>query len=1021
MKTSFQILLLLLTSASLWAQPTAICQNRTLYLNASGLATLSAIDIGGSSINATNFYLNSVGTTTLSFNCNHLGANAVTMIAEDAGGLQSSCTATVTVMDTLAPTALCQLNLSKQLNATGVVTVFASQLNNASTDNCGISLIKINGQSSQQYNCANVGNNAATLSVYDLSGNVSTCMANITVSDNTSPVALCKTSITVYLDANGTAVVQGNQLDNGSSDNCAIVGFSINGQSSQIYTQANLGLNPALMQVSDGNNTEFCSSVVNVLDTFPAPCGSPDVVPPLALCQSNVVLSLPSTGNIVVTPAMLNNSSSDNCGIANMLVNGQSSLTLDCSNLGNNSLTLSVIDLSGNSSSCSAPVYLADNIAPAQVCHTPTVYLNASGLVTVSPQQLATATDACTLVNWQVDGQNQLLMNCADIGTHLVLVSVEDIFGNYTSCTAALTVLDSTAPAPLCNNLVVPLAANNTIAIDAVDVYGAGSTDNCFVDSIWVSQPLFDCQNVGNNLVQLYARDASGNIGSCTAIIEILDTVLPVAICQNVSLYLDANGSATLQASQIDNGSSDNCSIVNVMADNQSSLLFSCVDLGVHPTILTVWDNQGNAATCSSDVTVLDTFTFCPVLGHLVAVQAVSCDSLACIGAAEVEALGGVPPYFFSWSNGGTTALLSGLCVGVYSVTISDANADTAVVNNIVVGYSNGCVWPGDTDDNTVVDNMDVLPIALAFGDIGLPRPNATTNWQGQSAPDWNTALPGLPDHKHLDADGDGQITNNDVNVVAANYGQNYLRSNNFTSLTGNIPFYADSVSANEGANVSVPIRLGKLTELADSVYAIAFTVEYSPILVQAGSTSVTVGNSWLGNDLIQLYHEHAGIGRLDVVVGRKDHQPITGFGEVITFHTTIIEDVLRLNPDSFVCMPIELTNVRLIDHQNTTKGTKNMAGEVCIRVATGITAPNPLASSISVYPNPTDNLCTLISNDAAMQKLDIYDALGRLVDSRAATHPQQWQLSLAHLPTGCYQLQIHTALGIQRLRVVRE
>jgi gliding motility-associated-like protein len=49
-----------------------------------------------------------------------------------------------------------------------------------------------------------------------------------------------------------------------------------------------------------------------------------------------------------------------------------------------------------------------------------------------------------------------------------------------------------------------------------------------------------------------------------------------------------------------------------------------------------------------------------------------------CDGSLGVTVSGGTPPYFYSWANGATDALISGLCAGGYNLTITDANGCTA-------------------------------------------------------------------------------------------------------------------------------------------------------------------------------------------------------------------------------------------------------------------------------------------------------------------------------------------------------
>ena len=135
-----------------------------------------------------------------------------------------------------------------------------------------------------------------------------------------------------------------------------------------------------------------------------------------------------------------------------------------------------------------------------------------------------------------------------------------------------------------------------TLAANIVDDYdlspvieqypGAGMM---FSDSIWVT---------------IRASDFSANIDSCSFWVIASDTIKPVVSCKDTVRYLGETGQVTLNAYDIDTGSTDNCGIESM---ELSQSVFTGVDVGVNTVGLIVTDVNGNSATCDLQVTIIDT------------------------------------------------------------------------------------------------------------------------------------------------------------------------------------------------------------------------------------------------------------------------------------------------------------------------------------------------------------------------------------------------------------------------------
>ncbi len=73
---------------------------------------------------------------------------------------------------------------------------------------------------------------------------------------------------------------------------------------------------------------------------------------------------------------------------------------------------------------------------------------------------------------------------------------------------------------------------------------------------------------------------------------------------QDITIYLDASGSATITAADVVTSASDNCSVSDTTL---SKTAFDCSNTGDNTVTVTVTDPSGNSTSEEVTVTVLDT------------------------------------------------------------------------------------------------------------------------------------------------------------------------------------------------------------------------------------------------------------------------------------------------------------------------------------------------------------------------------------------------------------------------------
>src|SRR5690606_31254963 len=434
-----------------------------------------------------------------SFDCGDVGANTVTLTITDSNGNTDSATAIVTVEDVTAPVVVTQ-NITIQLDTTGNASITAADINNGSSDSCGIASMTLN---QYDFDCSHVGDNTVTLTVTDVNGNTDTATAIVTVEGMTAPAVVTR-NINIQLDATGNASISATDIDNGSTASCGIISMTL---SQYDFDCSHVGDNAVTLTVTDVNgNTESATAIVTV----------EDITAPVVVTR-NITIQLDVTGNTSITATDIDNGSSDSCGIASMTLDKSS---FDCGDVGANTVTLTVTDVHGNTDSATATVTVEDITAPVVETRNVTIQLDATGTASIDAADIDNgSTDSCGIASMTLD---KFSFDCGDVGANTVTLTLTDVNGNTDTATAIVTVEDITAPVVVTRSITIQLDATGNASISAADIDN-GSTDSCGIASMTLSQNSFDCGDVGANTVTLTVTDVNGNTESATAIVTVED------------------------------------------------------------------------------------------------------------------------------------------------------------------------------------------------------------------------------------------------------------------------------------------------------------------------------------------------------------------------------------------------------------------------------------------------------------------------------------------------------------------
>jgi hypothetical protein len=693
-----------------------------------------------------------------------LGKTEVTFSTADNSGNPNSCTASVTVVDKVPPDITCPADIT--VTAEGPNGVSASNASIQAFLNGATASDAIDGVVSVTNNAPSVfplGKTEVTFSATDNTGNPNTRKASVTVVDKVPPVITCPANIT--LTAAGPNGVSASNSAIQAFLNGATAADDVDGSVSvtnNAPASFGLGKTEVTFSATDkAGNPSSCTATVTVADN----------TPPTINCPTNIRVEAQGpngvSANISAIQTFLNSATAYDAedGPVNVTNNAPATFAF-----GNNTVTFSTTDSAGNPASCMATVTVVDETDPDITCPV-SISIAAEGSDGVYASnsaiqaflKAATASDNIGPVSISNDAPALFA-----IGSRNVTFIASDEAGNIDSCTATVTVTDSTKPDITCPE---------SITVDAEGANGASAGNSAiqaFLNGARATDAIDGPVSVSNNAPAVFgfgktevafaATDQAFNTSSCSASVTVTDQTGPAITCPaNISVAADGtNGTpasnAAIQAFLHGVTATDkvdgSVTVINdapaVFGVGNTVVTFSAKDKAGNPAsceaTVTVGDQVGPVITCPSDITVSSTSdgvlaTASKIKTFLSAVNAVDAidGSLTVTNDAPAKFnVGNTVVTFSATDKSGNT----NFCKATVTIKIQSAGSTGSLFGSSPIGGSfTGSSYGGSLYGNSTYGSgfNNTLTPYVPSSNLYQPFNQNLFNYQAQS---WNLYQP---------------------------------------------------------------------------------------------------------------------------------------------------------------------------------------------------------------------------------------------------------------------------------------
>mgnify|MGYP002397483500 CR=1 FL=1 len=341
-------------------------------------------------------------------------------------------------------------------------------------------------------------------------------------------------------------------------------------------------------------------------------------------------------------------------------------------------------------------------------------------------------------------------------------------------------------------------------------------------------------------------------------------------------------------------------------------------------------------------------------------------------------------------------------------------------------------LFPGDANNDGRADQYDLLPIGVAFGQEGFPRPGASLAWLPQLQPQqWpqNLPLSGV-NLAFCDSDGNGFIDEMDIDAIALNFDSTqaealpppgpYLLPDTCFSCPAPellITFDRDTALINDTFYATLSIRFPEGLSPSLGVLGIAFALTYDTDNIRDSLTMVFPDT--MPGDLLFVTATHTLAqawralppGNIGFGAAGKGMNALYFTRELGKVELVVEDMIIRSTATDFW---MDAAGFLLL---NANEQAISFGGVVADTIVlfdplNGVREARVRQPGIRLFPNPASERLTVHSPDAPLLRIGLCAASGQRLPLGWSGHSDMAEVDLNHLPAGFYWVEITTAAG---------